>query len=372
MTRSDSLQRVSEHADGRPEPAARHLPSGWPDRLQTLLRGAFAAYKTQMKNFSMRPTPQLNRSNGGIVAVAPLPGRLSRWLVVLAAVSLLGCLQACSPLKLGYQQGARLTYWWIDDQFDLQDAQTGPTREAIGHFFAWHRQDQLPRLAAVLQRAQDELQQPVTAPQMRAYQDAFQRFGRAAFDQATPDIARLLLSTTPAQLVHVQNKLDESNAKFRRRYLGDNPDDRLNARFKKVIEDARLMYGQFSAEQEDAIRTAITPMVDSTPARYDERIARQKIWLALITRVQQEHPDEATVVQWLGAYADLWQHAPGERGAQQRLRREADTAMLVTIANLTTPRQKQHMRERLQSWIDDARDLMRESEPATATRAQNN
>ncbi len=101
-------------------------------------------------------------------------------------------------------------------------------------------------------------------------------------------------------------------------------------------------------------------------------MARQKAWLALIARVQQEHPDEATVVQWLGAYADLWQRAPGERGTQQRLRREADTAMLVTIANLTTPRQKQHARERLQNWIDDVRELMRDGEATTATRAQNN
>ena len=291
---------------------------------------------------------------------------------MLAAVVLLACLQACSPLKVGYQQGARITYWWVDGQFDLQDTQAGPTHEAIGRFFVWHQQDQLPRMTAILLRAQDELQRPVTAQQMRAYQDAFQQFGRAAFDQAKPDIARLLLSTTPAQLAHVQNRLDESNAKFRRRYLGDTPEERLNARLKKVMEDARLMYGDFSVEQEEAIRAAITPMVDSTPARYDERIARQRVWLALIARVQQERPDEATVVRWLTAYADEWQHAPGERGVQQRLRREADTAMLVTIANLTTPQQKQHARKRLQGWIDDARELMRERErEPSPPRAQN-
>ncbi|CAJ0822423.1 hypothetical protein LMG18101_04998 [Ralstonia flaminis] len=372
MTRSDSLQRCPKHAHGHPEPAARHLPSSWLDRQQTLLWGAFAAYKTQMKNFSMGPTPQLNPSNGRIVAIAPLPGRLSRWLVVLAAVVSLACLQACSTLKVGYSQGARLTYWWIDGQLDLQDAQAGPTREAVARFFVWHRQDQLPRVAALLRRAQEALQQPVTAQQMYVYQEAFQQFGRAAFDQAKPDIARLLLSTTPAQLAHVQKKLTESNEKYRRRYLGDDAEERLRARLKKVMEDARLIYGSFSAEQEEAIRTAIAPMVDSTPARYEERVARQQAWLALIARVQQERPDEATVVQWLTVYADQWQRAPGERGVQQRVRRESDTAMLVTIANLTTPRQKQHARERLQGWINDVRDLMRDGETGGATQAQNN
>ncbi len=325
-----------------------------------------------MKNFSMGPTPQLNPSNGRIVAIAPLPGRLGRWLVVLAAVVSLACLQACSTVKVGYSQGARLTYWWIDGQFDLQDAQTGPTREAITRFFAWHRQDQLPRVAALLRHAQDELQQPITAQQMRAYQDAFQQFGRAAFDQAKPDIARLLLSTTPAQLAHVQKKQAESNEKYQRRYLGSDAQERLQARLKKVMEDARIVYGNFSSEQEEAICTAIAPMVDSTPARYEERIARQQAWLALIARVQQARPDETTVVQWLTAYADQWQQAPGERGVQQHLRREADTAMLITIANLTTPRQKQHARERLQGWLNDVRDLMREGEAGAAPQAQNN
>jgi len=368
VTRSDSLRRVSEFENGRPEPAARHLPPGWLDCLQTLLRGAFAADKTQVENFSMGPPPRLNRPNGRIIAIAPLPGRLARWLIVLAAV----ILAACSTVKLGYNQGSRLTYLWVDGQFDLQDAQTGPTREAIARLFVWHRHDQLPRMAALLLRAQGELQQPVTARQMRVYQDAFQQFGRAAFDQAKPDIARLLLSTTPAQLAHVQKRLQESNERFRRRYLSDDPEERLRARLKKVMEDARLVYGSFSAEQEQAVRSAIVPMVESTPARYDERVARQQVWLALIARVQQEHPDEATIVQWLTAYADLWQHAPGERGVQQRLRREADTAMLVTIANLTTPRQRQHARDRLQGWINDVRDLVSDGEAAPAARAQNN
>lgn len=289
-------------------------------------------------------------------------------MVVLAAV----ILAACSSMKLGYSQGSVLTYLWINGQFGLQDNQTDPTREAIARFFTWHRQDQLPRMAAILQRAQGELQQPVTARQMRVYQDTFQQFGRAAFDQAKPDIARLLLSTTPAQLAHVQRKFQESNERFQHRYLHGDPEERLRARLKKVMEDARLVYGSFSPEQEAAIRSAIVPLVDSTQARYDERVARQQVWLALIARVQQEHPDEATVVRWLTAYADLWEHAPGERGAQQRLRREADTAMLVTIANLTTPHQKQHARERLQGWIRDVHDLARDGEIAPATRAQNN
>ncbi|MCL9850446.1 hypothetical protein RSP673_002830 [Ralstonia solanacearum P673] len=38
----------------------------------------------------------------------------------------------------------------------------------------------------------------------------------------------------------------------------------------------------------------------------------------------------------------------------------------MTIANLTTPQQKLHARDRLQGWIDDAHDLMRSGTGTTA------
>jgi hypothetical protein len=264
-------------------------------------------------------------------------GRLARWLIV-GSVAVLA---ACSTMKLGYQQGNRLVYWWVDRYFDMQDAQVDATRGAITRFFAWHRREQLPRIAVLLERAQNELQQPVSAEQMRAYQAAYYALGRDAFEHAKPDIADILLTVTPAQIAHVRKQFGEANEKYQQRYLQSDADERLQARLKQVMANARLIYGRFTNAQEEVV--------------------------AMLDRVQAEHPDKASVMQWLTTYADQWQHPPGERGTRHDAYLDADIDVSVTIANLTTPQQKQHARERLQGWIDDAHDLIRDGAGQTAT-----
>ncbi|AST30873.2 hypothetical protein CDC46_00890 [Ralstonia solanacearum] len=307
----------------------------------------------------MRPTLLQHRPNGGRVAPVAWSARLARWLVLAA----LAGLAACSTLKLGYQQGDHLVYWWVDRYFDIQDAQADAARGAIARFFAWHRREQLPRIAELLERAKGELQQPVTAEQIRYYQNAYYALGRAAFERARPDIADLLLTVTPEQIGHVRQRFDAVNETYRQRYLQRDGDDRSRERFKHVMDNARLVYGRFSAEQEDAIRPAVAPLVAAAPARYDERLLRQQAWLALLERVRAEHPDKPTVMQWLTAYADQWEHPPGERGARRNAYLDASVDVSMTIANLTTPQQKLHARDRLQGWIDDAHDLMRSGAP---------
>nr|WP_197329575.1 DUF6279 family lipoprotein [Ralstonia syzygii] len=303
----------------------------------------------------MRPTLLQNRPTGGPVARRPWTARLARWLVLAALVGL----AACSTVKLGYQQGDRLVYWWVDRYFDIQDAQADAARGAIARFFAWHRREQLPRIAELLERAKGELQQPITAGQIRYYQSAYAELGRAAFERAKPDIADLLLTVTPEQIAHVRQRFDAVHETYRQRYLQHDGDDRSRERFKRVMDNARLVYGSFARAQEDAIRPAIAPLVAAAPARYDERIQRQQAWLALLERVRAEHPDKPTVLQWLTAYADQWEHPPGERGTRRDAYFDASVDVSVTIANLTTPQQKLQARDRLQGWIDDAHDLMR-------------
>ena len=75
--------------------------------------------------------------------------RLRRLFLVTAVAAL----TACNALKLGYQQGDRLAYWWIDNYVDVSASQEPLTRDAIARFFAWHRKDQLPEIAGLLRQA---------------------------------------------------------------------------------------------------------------------------------------------------------------------------------------------------------------------------
>ena len=88
------------------------------------------------------------------------PARL--WLLG-AAVAVLA---ACSTVQLAYRQAPNLSYWWIDRQLDLNDAQEALVRQDVDAFFAWHRQQGLPELTSQLRRWQAQARNDWTVDQV--------------------------------------------------------------------------------------------------------------------------------------------------------------------------------------------------------------
>ena len=277
------------------------------------------------------------------------------WSVALATLLILG---ACSALKTSYEQGDHLAYWWLDRYVDFQGEQTPQVRGAIGAFFRWHRREQLPAIATLLEQARNEIQRPVTPQTVRHYQQEAQRLGHLAFRQTLPDAAVLLTSLTPAQVHHMAERIASDNAKYRRTYLSGSEEDRLDARMKRVMRYAELIYGDFSAEQERQIRAAIVPVVRATADRLALRERRQLAWLALVREVAAERPERSEVIRRLERFDAAWREP-----ARQANQADEDAGILATvqIANLATPAQRQHAVARLQGWLDDAHALMRRS-----------
>ncbi|WP_354685672.1 DUF6279 family lipoprotein [Cupriavidus necator] len=263
-------------------------------------------------------------------------------------------------MKLGYQQGDRLAYWWIDNYVDVTPDQEPPTREAIARFFAWHRKAQLPEIANLLQQAKADVRQQVTPAMVERFQDASQRLARQSFEYAMPDMADMLLMLTPEQIHRMEKKFAEGNAKYRKKFLNSNPAEREAARFDKVMDYAKLVYGNFSNEQEKAIRTAMAPVVQNAEERYAERVARQQEWLKMVRFVQATQPPKAQVIDLLRRFRNYWQNPPGKHAVSHDATSNAGIALTVAIANMTTPQQRAHAEERFQKWIDDTHALMRE------------
>ena len=264
-------------------------------------------------------------------------------------------------MKLGYEQGDRLAYWWVDRYVDVSDAQEAPTRGAIDRFFAWHRRSQLPEIARVLARVRSDVAGPVDAAMILQIQQDTQRLGRQAYESAIPDVADLMLTLSPEQIRRMETKFAESNTKYRKQYLKSDADARTDARFDKIMDYAKLIYGSFSRDQERAIRDAMGPYMLNADARYSERMRRQQEWVALAREISTTRPPKAQAEDMLRRYADDWQRP----AAGQQRSTDAGINLTVTIANLTTPEQKAHAVKRFQGWIEDVEALMRERRGST-------
>jgi hypothetical protein len=302
-------------------------------------------------------------------AVSEFHNRWARRILVIFSAA---ALCACNAMKLGYQQGDRLAYWWIDNYVDVTSAQEPLTREAIARFFAWHRKSQLPEIAGLLQQAKAEVRQPVTPAMVEHFQDASQQLARRSYERAMPDMADLLLTLTPDQIARMEKKFADGNAKYRKKFLNPNPAERVDARFDKVMDYARLVYGDFSGEQEKQIRAALLPVVENAESRYAERVARQQEWLKMVRYVQATQPSRPQVMDLLRRFREYWQNPPARHAVSHDASNSAGIALTVAIANMTTPKQKAHAQDRFQKWIDDTNALMREKAHAPVQSAAAN
>lgn len=287
----------------------------------------------------------------------PLPAR--RTLYSLFLIAVMTVLAACSSLRLAYNNGDTLLYWWIDGYVDLTSDQKGLVKEDIDRLFHWHRKTQLQDYVQFLQTAQRQLTAGVTQADLQNDFDDIKKRTEALLLKATPELAELARSLQPDQIATLERKFAANNAEFRKKNMRGDRDAQQRFRFKKSMEQFDLWFGSFTSEQEAAIRKASDARPLNNEIWLDERTRRQNNILAAVRKVQSEKlSKEATQTVIQGLIKDGFQRLEtSERKAFFDSYEEANLQFVLTVINLTTPAQKAHAQRRMQGWIDDFRSL---------------
>lgn len=287
----------------------------------------------------------------------PLPAR--RTLYSLFLIALMAALAACSSLRLAYNNGDTLLYWWIDGYVDLTSEQKSVVKEDIDKLFHWHRKTQLNDYAQILQTAQRQLTAGATQADLQTDFDDIKKRTEALLLKATPELAELARSLQPDQIATLERKFAANNADFRKKNMRGDREAQQRFRFKKSMEQFELWFGSFSSEQEAAIRKASDARPLNNEIWLDERTRRQNNILAAVRKVQSEKlSQEATQTLIQGLIKDGFQRLESsDRKAFFDSYEAANLQLVLTVINLATPAQKAHAQRRMQGWIDDFRTL---------------
>ncbi|MYM95163.1 DUF6279 family lipoprotein [Duganella vulcania] len=291
-----------------------------------------------------------------------MPNIHSRALRRLLLVILLAVLAGCSSLRLAYNHGDTLLYWWLDAYVDLNSDQKTWVKRDIDELFRWHRKTQLRDYAQILQTAQRQLAgTPTTADLIGDYDEVKSRTQLLLF-KALPELADLVRSLQPDQIATLEKKFAANNAEFRKKNMKGDLDAQLKFRYKKSMEQFELWFGNFSPEQEAQIRKASDARPLDNDIWLDERMRRQKNILALVQKVQREKLNkEATMALIHTLIRDTFERLEHSERKQFFDAYEASTAQLVlTVVKIATPAQKAHAQKRMQGWIDDFNSLAAE------------
>lgn len=282
-----------------------------------------------------------------------------RGRIIAAAIACALVLGGCSALRLTYSQGPQVAYLWLDRQFDFDDRQAARAKEGLGHWFDWHRRQELPQLAALFARAADEVLQDTTGEQLCRWWDTLQPHADAAVEHALPDAAELARLLGPDQLATLHKRQARSNEKYTDEYLQPDAAKRRRAAIERAVERAERLYGRLGPAQRQVIEQAadVSPF---DPQRLQSERLRRQVELDHQLQRLQARPAMARE-EAIAALRQYWQHvrhSPDEAYARYAKELTAfNCAASARVHNATTASQRATARERLRDWATDLRSL---------------
>ena len=261
----------------------------------------------------------------------------------------------CSAARLAYSNGETLSYWWLNGYVDFNNAQRPWVKREIATLFAWHRKTQLKNYVQFLKHAQQRVQGPVSEADLLAdYEDAKKRVLLIA-EQALPQLADLALSLDEDQLAHIEKKFGSNNDEYRKEYLRGDLEDRQEFRFKKFRKQLEYWFGNFSREQEKALRIASDRRPLNNELVMASRLQRQQALLVMLKEIHAEKPSREVTMRMIRDYI----HAAMDRFGNQEHKKFFEATKLETIrivanlVNTAEPDQKKHFLHATQQWVHD-------------------
>jgi hypothetical protein len=188
---------------------------------------------------------------------------------IALALSLLfatGCTASFTYNRLDW-----LIPWWVDDYVDLTRDQRRELRTQLEPALRWHREEELGRYAAILDRIEADLESGATPHDVRDWLDDI----IAAAERAEARMLEVALgfgdSVTDEQVAQFMRRIWERQAEYESQYL-----ERSDAEYEEdnadyLVESFNRLLGRLNDEQEVQLRSAAATLKRFDKAWLEER-----------------------------------------------------------------------------------------------------
>lgn len=276
-------------------------------------------------------------------------GIILAWMTVLCG---------CSAMRLTYDQGPLLAYWWLDNYADFTSDQTPRVKRALADWFSWHRATQLTDYAQGLASLQAMAVNPVTPMQACQVAEQWQRRAEKAFAQAVPAVAEQLRSLTAEQVAHIERRQLAKQEELLADYQQADTAERRKAALERTVDRAESLYGTLDAPQRRLLAAGLAVSPFNATLWLAERRQRQTDLLQLLRQWQQDKPDAATAQAAVRRLAADTTRSPRPDYAAYSARvMQANCALAAQLHNSSTAAQRQHAIDKLKGWEGDLRAL---------------
>lgn len=284
-------------------------------------------------------------------------------LVILARIigllCVLAALSACSAIKLGYNTLPQISSWWLDGYVELNDDQKWQVREDLARLHRWHRRQELPRIASLLQQAERMVASDVTSDQVCALVPDIRTRLLALAEGAEPAAVTLALSLAPGQLAHLERKYQKNNRKYRKEWVELSPEDLRDKRFKQYLERMERVYGRLDEPQRAVMRSQLERTAFDPATNLLERQRRQQDILQALRKLAGSPVSLAQARSTLHGLVERGLQSPDTRyRAYQEALIQEGCRNIAAVQQATTPQQRQNAAQRLRAYQHELEDLV--------------
>ncbi|HPP83698.1 MAG TPA: DUF6279 family lipoprotein [Rubrivivax sp.] len=280
-------------------------------------------------------------------------------IIGVPLVAIVLALAGCSAVRLSYNNGAQLAWWWLDDHLDFPRERVDEAKAAIDRWFEWHRRSQLTGYAALLAQMSAQAAAPTSAAATCRLWAGWRERADVAIDRALVLAAELVPGLDERQLQHLERRYAKNIERMRGEYLQADAPARQRAAFDRALERAEQVYGTLGEAQRKVLAEGVAASPFDAEAWLRERQQRQRDVVATLRRLVDDPPGRARRLAALRTLAAGYESSPDPAyRAQQRRVVDYNCELAARLHNATTPAQRERARRTFEGWEGDMRALL--------------
>lgn len=266
-------------------------------------------------------------------------------------------LGGCSAIDFVYNNAPDFVASEFEDAFDLDQVQMAQLEPRLQAFFAWHREQELPRYRALLDRAAADAADGLSSEEFLGLRRSFSEAWRRSSERMIEDVGDLASTLQPQQVARFQQYFRESSEEHDE-YLAMPAEQRRIYRAWRNLERLESWFGSFDPQLEARILERLQQLPDTYVSWIEYREAQHLALVRLLNQASDNTEIKADLKQVL--LAESTDYARNFE-PQRAVFWQAYSDALVDISRWTPEAQRKKAIDRLQSYARVASRLSRDS-----------
>lgn len=283
---------------------------------------------------------------------------MRKLLRILACAAVAAAVAGCGAfVKVAYNNSDTALRFLAHDYFDIDGTQSEVLQSSLHRFHEWHRNEELPRYAALFDESSKRVGRGLQRADMLWAIETVRTRYRHLADRGVEEAMPALSTLNADNIVALEQKFAEKNEEFRREFLKGDQSDREKAQMKAYSKRLSDWIGDLDPAQERLTLEFIRAHPKASEIKLAERKRRQQEMLALLRNTA----NRPQLSEKLHDYFNNFERNRPAEFAEAARRFENDFVdYMVAIDRTLTPAQRERAVQKFARYAQDFRTLAAE------------